>query len=112
MQKQILNYFLRNPLAADTLEGVARWRLLDEFVRSTVEETREELRWLVGEGFLSASSATGTETTFRLNAARRGEARQFLGTAAEASHTADRFADDDSRPTANRRAAGMRGTKP
>ena len=111
MHRQILNYFLRNPLAADTLEGVARFRVLDEFVRSTVAETQDALRWLVAEGFLSASSATGTETTFRLNAARSGEARQFLG-AAEASRAPSRFADEYHRPTANRRAAGTRGTKP
>jgi hypothetical protein len=28
--KQIVSYFLRNPNAADTLEGIARWRLLEE----------------------------------------------------------------------------------
>ena len=40
---EILSYFLRNPLAADTLEGVARWRLLDEVVYRKVEETRAAL---------------------------------------------------------------------
>ena len=102
MQKQILNYFLRNPLAADTLEGVARWRLLDEVVRSSVEETNIALQWLVGEGFLSKSASAGAGTTFRLNPARTTQARQFLH-GAPTGEAPGETADSDHRPTANRR---------
>jgi hypothetical protein len=50
--KEVLSYFLRNPQAADTLEGVARWRLLDEPVHRSVEEINQALEWLVAQGFL------------------------------------------------------------
>jgi len=34
--KEILRYFLRHPQAADTLEGIVRWRLLEERVERTL----------------------------------------------------------------------------
>ena len=42
--KEILSYFLRNPQAADNLEGVARWRLLEQTVHRSVEETAGDPR--------------------------------------------------------------------
>lgn len=33
---EILQYYLRHPEAADTLEGVARWRLLEQRIHHTV----------------------------------------------------------------------------
>ena len=48
MAREILNYFVRNPHAADTLEGVARWRLMDEMIRRKLDETEAALECLVG----------------------------------------------------------------
>ena len=50
--RQILAYFLRNPDAADSAEGVARWRVMDEQVWTSVRETFAALRWLVAKGYL------------------------------------------------------------
>ena len=52
LTREILNYFLRSPHAADNLEGIARWRLLEERIQRTVEETKESLDWLLEEGYL------------------------------------------------------------
>jgi hypothetical protein len=78
--KDILMYFLRNPDAVDSLEGVARWRLLDELVRRTVEETDAALTWLVDHGYLRRLESQGTPPTYSLNVDRAAAARRFLRT--------------------------------
>jgi hypothetical protein len=76
--REILSYFLRNPGAADNLTEIARWRLMEETVRRSVESTEAALRWLVSEGFVSEETRRGTERIFQLNKARRKEAESFL----------------------------------
>jgi hypothetical protein len=79
--REVLSYFLRNPRAADSLEGVAGWRLMDEVVRRRVDETRIALDWLVAEGFLQAVSTSSSGPIFSLNEKRRAEAEGFLAAA-------------------------------
>jgi hypothetical protein len=64
---EIWNHFLRNPQAADSLEGIARWRLLDEVVYRSVQETEAALGWLVERGYLIESSTPGIKPIYRLN---------------------------------------------
>jgi hypothetical protein len=75
--KDILDYFLRNPQAADDLEGVARWRLMSETVHRGVEETRQALDYLVKRGLLTRVSLPGS-AFFRLQAEQRDDAKAFL----------------------------------
>jgi hypothetical protein len=72
--KEILRYFVRNPKAADSLEGIARWRLIDEMVRRKVNETRAALDWLVERGLLNRTPVAGGEPIFSLNLDNRSEA--------------------------------------
>ncbi len=76
--KQILRYFLRNPNAADSLEGITRWRLLEEQIQRTLKETESALAWLVEQGFLQEVKALGSAPVFRLNPERQAEALSFL----------------------------------
>ncbi len=82
--REVLNYFLRNPQAADTLEGVARWRLLEETVRRGVAETEQALNWLVSEGYLTQVSTPYSKPIYELNRDERARAREFLAKAKEA----------------------------
>ena len=66
--REILGYFMRNPKAVDTLEGIARWRLLEEVVYRTLDETQEAVEWLVKHGALLETPTTGYGPVFRLNA--------------------------------------------
>jgi len=76
---QILEYFVRNRQAADTLEGIARWRLLQQEVRRNVQQTEQALGWLVQQGLIEELRPSGYQTTvFRLNPARQEEAARFL----------------------------------
>lgn len=63
----ILRYFARNPDAADTVEGVARWRLLDERIRSCIEQVTRAMKWLSAQGLLLQDELPGSRSTFRLN---------------------------------------------
>jgi hypothetical protein len=78
MVREILSYFLHNPHAADSLEGVATWRLLDESVRRNVEDAREALAWLVSRGYLRQEVRASSGPIFTLNEERRREADVFL----------------------------------
>jgi hypothetical protein len=78
LAKQVLAYFVRNPDAADSAEGIAQWRIMDEKIRFTVQETFAVLRWLVTEGYLDEISTRGAGTIFRLNTDRIGEARELV----------------------------------
>ena len=76
--KQILSYFVRNPRGTDTLEGVARWRLLEEQVHRNLQETETALAWLVSRGFLQEAKTPGSGPVFRLDPEQRGGAVEFL----------------------------------
>ena len=77
--KEILRYFVRNPQAADNLDGIVRWRLMEERVHRSVEEVDRAMAWLVSEGFLVRESAQGASPViFRLNREKDGEAREFV----------------------------------
>ncbi len=76
--REILSYFLRNPRAVDSFEGVARWRLLDERIHRSLEETKQALWWLVTQGFLVEESTPLAGQIFRLNQKKRADATRFL----------------------------------
>ena len=75
---EVLRYFLRNPHAADSLEGVARWRLSEETIRRSVTEIDEALRWLVARQLLVAQSAPGVTPVFSLNSSKLREAQNLV----------------------------------
>ena len=77
--REVLDHFVRNPQAADTLEGVARWRLLRETVHRGVEETAEALEWLVAEGFLKETPTTYSQPIYSFNTKAIAAAERFLG---------------------------------
>jgi len=76
--KQILRYFERNPEAADTLEGVARWRLLEELILSRLETVSRAVTWLVSEQLLVKESSTFAPPVFRLNTSALVKIETFL----------------------------------
>jgi hypothetical protein len=76
--EQILSYFLRNPNAADSLEAIAHWRLLEECAHRSFQKTEAALHWLVTQGFLLEVWVVGSARIFRMDPGRRTEAVQFL----------------------------------
>jgi hypothetical protein len=78
LAREILSYFLRNPHAADSLEGVARWRLIEERVHRQLQNTDQALNWLVHHGFLMKVSSEWTESVYQLNDENRSAAQRFM----------------------------------
>jgi hypothetical protein len=77
--RQVLGYFVRNPKAVDTLEGVARWRLLEERLHENVRQTKAAIDWLVKEGYIEAVVLPGgSGPFFRLKAERKNDAIRLL----------------------------------
>lgn len=74
----ILRRYLHQPQLFETVEGLARWRLLEEAVQRSVEETYDAISWLVSEGFLLEEARVGSEPIFSLNCERAGEAERLL----------------------------------
>jgi hypothetical protein len=78
---EVLRYFLKHRRAADSLEGVVRFRLAHEMVHRSVTEVAEALHWLVERDLLVERSARGTPPIFSLNNHRLGEIRSLLAKA-------------------------------
>lgn len=76
--RDVLTYFLHNPQSADSLAGVAHWRLLDETIHHTLTETKGVLERLVAEGYLKKVSAAGLDHIYTLNPEKQTEAEQFV----------------------------------
>jgi hypothetical protein len=77
---EVLSYFVRNPAAKDSLEGIARWRLLEQAIHRTITETEAALKWLVQEGYLMEVKQTQSSRLFYLNPERRSQAEDLLRT--------------------------------
>ena len=76
--KDTLRYFLDHPEAIDSVEGIAKWRLMEEALRRRVAEIQEALDWLTTEGYLTSTTRPGTDTLFRLNPERLRAAQEFV----------------------------------
>jgi hypothetical protein len=79
---EVMRYFLTNPSAADTLEGIARWRLLEARVSENIADTRSAIAWLVANGYLKQLSSTAADPLFQLNAEARARAEELVAAGA------------------------------
>ena len=76
--RDVLEYFIRHPLASDSLEGIARWRLMEQLIDRTVRETSEGVEWLVSQGYLIEAAQSRSGRIYRLNPKKQGEAKRLL----------------------------------
>lgn len=74
----VLGFFLANRNVSETIEGVARWRLLELTVHRTVQETKRAMEILVERGFLKRTPVRGSEDLFSLDDEQRDVAKSFL----------------------------------
>lgn len=75
--REVLQYFLHHPRAADDLLGLVHFRLLNEG-QHNVEQTRSVLIALVEMGLLLEDSAVGCGPIYRLNPTRIDDVLQFV----------------------------------
>jgi hypothetical protein len=75
----ILRHYVEHPGTADTLEGLAGWRLLEDFVQQRVMDTERALQWLVRQRYLEKIGGTAiTPDLYRLNPGKRLEAERLI----------------------------------
>ena len=72
-----MRYFVQHPHAADSLEGIARWRLQQQRVLDLVAETSDAVEQLVEEGLLERVTLPGGGTLYRLRPEQEGTARRL-----------------------------------
>lgn len=75
---EVLSFFVRHPLTSDSIEGVARWRLLDEVVFRSVQETERIVTDLVALGFLEEINTPGMPRLFRLRSSEADRAAAYV----------------------------------
>lgn len=75
---EVLGYFLRHQHAADSLEGVVRWRLEEERIHHTADEVGAAVTWLVERGYLVLEPIHGGQPVFRLDATKCRAAEHLL----------------------------------
>lgn len=82
--RTVLAYFVRNRKAADTVEGIARWRLSEEQVNRNLQQVDSAISWLVEQGLLEEVRPASSEVpVFRLNQERQAEAVRYLSEKSE-----------------------------
>jgi len=75
----ILRHYVEHPGTADTLEGLAGWRLLEDFVQQRVMDTERALQWLVRHGYLEKIAGTAiVQDLYRLNPRKQRAAERLL----------------------------------
>jgi hypothetical protein len=76
--REILDHLRRHPGAADSLEGLARWRLVEATVWRTLDETERALHWLVARGWVREIARPHAAALFTLDEAHRDDVARFL----------------------------------
>lgn len=74
----MLQLFVTYPQLSETLEGLTRWRLREEFIRHTTAEVSEALGWLHRKGFLTRCEGAARVSMFALNESRKVDAQRLL----------------------------------
>jgi len=74
----ILRYFIEHPEAADTLEGLAHWRLIERGAHWTIEHFAEALAWLVARGYLKQMSKPYADRIYSLSEENLEQAEKYL----------------------------------
>ncbi len=88
--REILEHYLANPETLDSLEGLAAWRLLEEFVARRVAETEAAVGWLVERGYLDRRAPMAAPPIYSLNEGRRAEADRLVAELRESEEPGER----------------------
>jgi len=81
-----MEYFLRNPKAADDLYGIASYRLPEQVIYQHVTEVSDALDWLVSVGWLNKTASASSSPIFSFNAASRRDVEMFVAGRSSKDH--------------------------
>ena len=74
----ILSFYLTNPGAVETRDGIVEWRLMEEIIRLRVADTHRALHWLVERGLLARVERAGGDPLYQLPPEKRVDAERFV----------------------------------
>ncbi len=73
MEQDILNYLLEHPDANDTVDGIARWWILEQRIKREMAQVRSSLDGLEDKGWILARRGPDNVAHYRLNPERKSE---------------------------------------
>lgn len=76
--RDIMRYLVEHRESADTLEGIARWRLAQQTVERAVDETAAALRMLTERGLVDEVRTGVGPTVFRLKSTSESALNDLL----------------------------------
>lgn len=76
--RDIMRYLVQHRDSADTLEGIARWRLAQQTIERTVDETAAALRMLTERGLVDEIHTGAGPTVYRLKHGQQSELADLL----------------------------------
>ncbi len=78
LEQEILDYLVRHPRAQDTVDGIADWWLLEQRLRTVVDQVTRALEALEALGFVTSSTGADGRRVYRFNRRREAAARAWL----------------------------------
>lgn len=78
MSFEILAYLAGNPLAQDTLEGVAEWWLLEQKIKNLTAEVKQSLDDLVWRGLVLERRGKDARVHYRVNRRKLREISKII----------------------------------
>ena len=75
--REVIGYF-RRTAAVDTLEGIARWRLTQQQIDYTVDETAAALQLLMARGLVEEVPSAAGARLYRLIAAKDAAVEELM----------------------------------
>lgn len=78
IEKNVLEYLLRNPDARDTLEGIIEWWILEREISLRTKQIREAIQILVEKGLVLKHETADSRLHYTINANRYKEVEDFI----------------------------------
>jgi hypothetical protein len=78
IEREILAYFLKNPDAQDTLEGIIEWWLLETYIRKQSILVKQALSELVNQGLIIEIQNSNAQRRYRVNQEKMKEIQERL----------------------------------
>jgi hypothetical protein len=83
VEYEILAYLTSHPEAKDTLEGIARWWILEQRLLLQIQKVQEAIKALVEKELLVEEKRMGSEPVYCFNRARSEEIHRLVHAAGE-----------------------------
>jgi len=78
LRDEILEYFIANPNAQDTVKGIVTWWFLERPIKPRTDTVEKVLKKLAKDGLVIARKGRDSQTRYKMNRKRREEIISLL----------------------------------